>query len=419
MNKLLETRQSWLELTTIQIGGALCLPVIMIGQVLVKTYGIIPALVGLFIGNIALFLLGIILVTMTLKTRSNTIENAQHYFGPQATRIFAFVFVLCLTGWFAIQLNLMSLSLYETVVKISGIEFFSLRSLTVLLGILITVVALRGISALDRLATISMPLLISTMAYALFITATNTTKIAIVPLKHFSLEGVCLVIVAAIAAITDIPTYYRFAKTKRDALISLALVCLIGLPVIELVGVYLGAYTDGSILDTFTATGGPFWQVWVALFLLFAGWTTNNTNLYSSAISLETLAPNISYKNRILLLGLLGTVIACFQVLEKFEFTLEIMGIFIASMAAVMTTRFVFEELLKLEQQTALHYSSNIIIWGCSLTIGITSACNLIYLTGFALLDTWLIAIAFIILHIFIQKSILYYRKKSWNQKNR
>jgi cytosine permease len=381
-----QQQQSWFQLTAIQVGGALCLPVIMVGQILVKTYGILPALVALAVGNSLLFVLGVLTIAMTLRARTNTLENAKSYFGVYGSRIFALTMTTCLMGWFAIQLNLMSLSIHEMILKVGGLASFNTVPLTLGLGVLITLGAQKGIIALDKISAFSMPILIGTLTYALYITATAQKSVQI-PLGVLSFEGVSLIVATAIAAMVDLPTYYRFARSKRDAFISIALVCLVALPAIEFVGVYLGAYTEGSILDTLSATGGVLWKLWVCIFIVLAGWATNNTNIYSSSIGLEQLIPSVAYSKRVFLVGTLGTVLACLGVLDKFELMLEGMGIFVASMAAVIITRFLLNHLVPTPNSW-----TNILAWACATSFGILSLLKVIKLSDFALVDTWIVA---------------------------
>ena len=51
------SRQNWWQLSSIQIGGAVCLPVIMVGHTLNQSYGFTSAVAAVLIGNFILLAL--------------------------------------------------------------------------------------------------------------------------------------------------------------------------------------------------------------------------------------------------------------------------------------------------------------------------------------------------------------------------
>ncbi len=110
MNTLF-AKQNWRQLLCIQIGGAICLPVIITGQMLVKNYGYLSALGAIILGNFFLMMYAYLTSSMATKERKSTVECVITIFGTKGTHIFGFVFIISMLGWFAIQLNLMTESL--------------------------------------------------------------------------------------------------------------------------------------------------------------------------------------------------------------------------------------------------------------------------------------------------------------------
>ena len=398
------TQQSWWQLSSIQIGGAICLPVIMVGQALAKNYGFISAVLAICIGNLLLLLLGLIAVHMTMQNKVTTIENAQKYFGAQGTPILALTMVICLGGWFAIQLNVMTLS-FQEVCKIFFGNFSSggLGNIigNLILGTLITGFAFKGMRSLNQLSNYSMPLLIGTIAYALL---DHSPKPDIPKESFYTLGGVALVIATAIAIIADMPTYYRFSKSNRDGMISILILFIIALPIIEIVGVYIGVRNpDANIIDALTGGGGKLWHLWVGFFLVLAGWTTNNTNLYSAAISLKAIMPSLSQPFRITLIGILATLVSCFNILEHFEIVLEGMTLSMSSMSAVIVIRYTLSN-------QHFNYLSNILCWLLGTCAGLLSLFNLSLITGMPILDSWIVS-AIATFFLIRMEKINYYNK--------
>lgn len=361
----MEERHNWWQLSTIQIGGVICLPVIMIGQALSQKYGFHSAIAAVVVGNAVLLLLGLIAARMSHEKRKTTIETAADFFDARGTKFFAVSMAFSLICWFAIQLNMMSLGVLDLLSMEShrGIWVIFLNTA---LGALITFVALYGIKGFQYLSNISLPLLLFTLGYAFF---THEPKAAAV--RHpFSLGGTSLVIALAIAMVTDLPTYYRHTKEKKDGMVSIFIIFAIVLPLLEVLGIYLAHGNDtGSILDTLKRGEGSLWNAWIALFLILAGWTTNNINLYSASISLQTLIKGSKERQMTILVGALGTFLSYFDLLAHLELTLDIIGVFIAGMGAVMLGSYAIGKWQGMSFSPDAH-QNNLCAWGIGIAFG-------------------------------------------------
>jgi len=253
--------------------------------------------------------------------------------------------------------------------------------LCVCLGIAMTAVSSFGIRGLGILSQICTPLLILTLGAALYIVS-GTGAIVVSSPSLMLGSGVSLVISTAIAAVIDLPTYFRHARTKKDGMIAAILLFGLVLPFVEGIGIYLGMHVpNGTILDALTQGGGAFWSLWVAGFLLLAGWTTNNTNLYSAGTNSFALIPRLGFVARTLLIGALGTFFACFGLLNHFAIVLEVMGILIASMGGVMLAVY-----LQKKSSIQSNYAASFM----GLILGILTLFGVITVTGASVVDAFL-----------------------------
>lgn len=333
--------QNWWTLTAIQIGCVICLPTIMIGQTLSQNYGFLAALAAILLGNAILLILGLITVRMCHANRKTTMENAAEYFGELGSQFFAMAMIVSLVSWFAIQLSMMSLGVLD-LFSIKESRELWLLFFNIGLGLVMTFATLFGIKGIGVLANLSLPFLFLTLGYAAYTVDPNAVKFEN---ASFSFNGTSLVIALAIAFVVDLPTYYRFGRTCKDGLISMALIFVLIIPAIELVGVYLTAgHADGNILQVLKRENQTIWNTWVALFLILAGWTTNNLNQYSAGICLQSIFKQLTEKKALLYVGLAGTFLSCFDLLKNLELVLDIIGIFIAGMGSVILTRYLFIE---------------------------------------------------------------------------
>lgn len=391
---------SWKELASLIVGGAICLPVIMVGHKLCSTYGLFSALAAIGIGNGVLLALALGMLSMSLKNRKITAENAQEAFGIIGAKYFAGILLFAKTCWFAIQLNMMSLSL-QSLISAFGLEISTVL-INAGLGIIIVSVALYGIRALSTLSTLSMPVLIGTMAYAVFATGGISIPIREFP---FSFEGTSLAIATALTAVIDMPTYFRLSRTYKDGLIAVLIIFAVALPVIESVGVYLAYKNPGNtILETLYQENNTVWNLWIALFLLLAGWTTNNTNLYSATVCSSVIVPQIPEKKRTVLVGSIATLLALFGILEHFALFLQMLGVFVGSMGAVILTRYIlsrFTIIMDSHVLMKMHFGA---FFG-GVVMGLLCLNKIFVLSQLAIVDTFCVAMSLTLLSNFAFKN--------------
>jgi purine-cytosine permease-like protein len=402
-----KTRLSWWQMTSVQVGGAICMPVLMVGEQLGRAYGFAYAAAAICIGNLLLCVLGMVTAKMCFETKANTVENARAFFGQAGTYLLALSMIIALTGWFAIQLNLISLSFVKSIALLFNCSISNIAVVNILLGSVMLAVALYGIKALIRLSDITMPLLVGTLLYSLY----NAYVSGVQPVVNTtaSLSGISLVLASAIMVVVDIPTYYRFAKSKKDSFISIGLLFFLVLPILELIGVYVSMRSGGTnIVDVLTGGQNAVWQLWVLFFLLFAGWTTNNANIYSATIALKTLFPKCSYAVRVICIGVIGIVASCFDVLHSFESVLNLMGIAVSAIGAVIITSYSVALLQRknIQNVSAIHVC-NTVACIAGGTIGLLSFFKLVTITAFALIDAFIAAaIITAILQVFVQRKV-------------
>lgn len=320
---------SFFSLTAIQLGGAFCLPVLMAGQLLVQRYGLGYTLFALVAGNILLWGMAFCMGRLSTTFGLSTLNLAQKLFGTQGRIIGSLALLIPMVGWFAVMNHFVGASLCTLVPGIPC-SFCYLFAAFLLIGIVDG-----GIKGVALLSSLSLPLLIAATVGVLY------RVLCCGFFQHISGTGdafsaVMTVMAIALAAVVDLPTYYRFARSSTSAQLSLAFVFLVGLPLIEGLGVLIGAFLPGkTLIDVFGAPEGEiFSQVLMAL-LAFKGLATNSANLYSAAVSINTLLPRISLRVSTIGVGLLGLLISFLPLLEHFEFILSAMAVATSSLGAL------------------------------------------------------------------------------------
>jgi purine-cytosine permease-like protein len=372
MNTPETSLQNWRTLTVLYVGSSICLPVIIIGQELCRIYGFYSALAAIVIGNALLFLLGMVATSIGTKGRRSTAEQALLIFGPVGGKLFATVMAITMMVWFAIQLQLMVESVKELIPLPTTLTIM-------LVGGLVTYCAKNGLAALGRMANLCAPLLALTLIWS--VSQAPTPQLPAIGAWP-NLRGISLVMATAIAMVIDIPTFFRYARSAYDSQVTNAVLFLCTLPVIEGLGVYLASAVPGhSILETLQGTGGTVWHIWIALFLLIAGWAANNANLFSAAVCAEAIAPTASEKSRIFLLGGMATLLACWGLMDNIETVLNGLGVAISAMGAVMFTTHLLRVLPGRRALTA---------WGVATAAGVTALADLVTMTTIPLMDAFI-----------------------------
>lgn len=390
-------RQNWLQLTAVQAGGAICLPVFVIGYALGKNYGVESAFLAIMLGNALLLLLALVCGVYSAEKKLSTIQCAIQCFGRRGKGFFSAAMVFSMTGWFAIQLNLMGESLQQLL------PFTSPFAGPLAMGIIMTALGVKGLRGVGVLANVSLPLLVATIAFAFY--GVDLAGISMQETKPHSLSGMSLVLACSIGAVVDLPTFFRVAKSRKDATTAVWVLFGLVIPAVEMVGVLLSAASvDGGFLEVLMgAHASAVWEIWVLGFVLMAGWTTNSANLYSATVSLEPVLASVPFAMRAMLLGCIGTTLACFPLMEGLEFILQPIGVALMSMGAVMITTFIV--------QVKTTPSQNFFAWMMGVFVG---AVGLIItpVTGIAVLDGFITSMifmgAFIGISAFKQERVIY-----------
>lgn len=325
----MEFQSRWWHLAAVQVGGVVCLPIFVLGHAMAAKFGLMSALAAVGIGNLLILLFGMATAVYAAKTRLTTAESAEDAFGEYGKPFFAFVLIISMMGWFAVQLDMMG----TVAGSLMGLKVT--KPLNVVLGGLITLFSLRGMKGMELLANICLPLLLLTVGYAVF--AVSDKQIQVASNETLVFGGVSIALAAAMGAVIDLPTFFRGAKNGKEALIAAVILFGIAVPLLEGIGIYLAVHgASDNLVSSLANENSPLlWKGWVALFIILAGWTTNSTNLYSAITSLKAVV-KLKESSCHLLLGALGTGLSLLSIQENLFVFLECIGILLGAGGGVM-----------------------------------------------------------------------------------
>lgn len=346
-------KQNWKQLASVQVGGAICLPLLLVGYELAKQGTPTSILLSVFWGNLLLFMLALIAGFMSTKRNLTTVEHASFYFGPKGRLFFALILSSSMLGWFAIQTQCMGGDLYYFIQQFQenvGTYTESWKTtLSFVLAALMIVGAFWGLQFFTWMSHICIPLMLATIGYAIYHTGALSWIREIsfdgIAANVWNGKGVSLVLASSMAATIDLPTFYRHADNQHAPVIASITNYLIAMPLVQIGGMCLYYGTQAPTISEALATQSSLpWKAWVLCFMLLAGWTTNNLNLYSAALSFKSLYKNMRFSTAMGIIGMAGCFLVFIPVLEKFTLALDLMGIFVVAMGGVMFVAYLLEE---------------------------------------------------------------------------
>lgn len=378
MNEEATKKQSWIQLLSIQTSAAICIPNILVGQLLSHKHGWRGAILAIILGNFFLLLASYLFAILSTRNRQTTACQAAHYFGNRGNLFFGCLIMLAMLLWFGIQLDVISAA-FEPL----GQNAFLL---TLSIAAIIILSSMKGMKAIKWLSYCTSPLLLLTILIASYFTPPSSPLPTPFSLSCF--QGLSLIIGTNIIGAIDFPTYFQHATSGKDAKICILLLFGLLVPLVQVMGVYLAAVSNtSSVIAALQSSMGPIWMIWVSIFVFLSGWSINHLNLYSALAASYSLPTNLSPQKRILILGAIGTTVFCFNPLHNIEFTLELIAILIGAMGAVILSNF-------LSSSQDSRYRFSIFSWAVGVSVGCFSSFFSFFITGSPVFDAFLTSFA-------------------------
>jgi cytosine permease len=337
-----DDRRSWFFLAAIQVGVTICVPLFALGGQLgqhSRFSDLIPAVVaGALIACLFATLTGIVGV----RARVPTAVLLRTAFGTVGGRAVAGILILTLWGWFGVQTEMLVDSIRTLLLSSTGLTLPRL-AVTIACGAIMSSTAIIGFRALGKVAYVAVPLLLAVITVPIYI-AVSTHDV--LPLLGAPAAGnpytfgliVSIISGGHMVAVTIAPDITRFLRSPRDVVIGMGVSLGCALPVLLLLAALLAViYGNANLIAILVASGvgAP-----ALLVIILATWTSNDKNLYESALSLSTLFPRRERWQLTAIAGAVGTALAAAGIFEHFIELLIFAGIAIAPIAGVYLVEF-------------------------------------------------------------------------------
>ena len=336
-------RHSTLVLSVLQIGAFASIPPIMVGYMLATQYGVYQSIFNIIIGNFIVFLLSIPIGIQASKDRQTSAAQVQDVLGFKGNKITILGLLILLIGWFALNINLIGKAILDITNIYLSYDIYSLSPLfNIVIGSFIIYIVSRGITVLKNFTKAFVILFFVTIVVNLFAQLTlNTTKVVDYGSYSIVIPALLFVVACPIGQIFDLPTFHRFAKSKRSSITSNALVFLIFLPLVEITGslLYMCSNSSNIISSLIDQSLPSYVLIWNAIFITVSVCSIDNINLYVLAVNTEVLMPRIAFKYRAYIIGLVAVLFSLTNVLDNFMGLLNNIVVVIASILALLIVR--------------------------------------------------------------------------------
>lgn len=381
-------KKGWIELVGIIVGGSLGLPTLMVGFELANHHGAANAIIAILIGNVVLFGLAIAMVTIAFLHKAPTMAIARAVFGKSTRIIAAVTLVPLMVGWASLQLNILVDMAKHVINSLAGINL-GVLILSIIIGLLITFTACGGLQRISNLAFLKCIPVGLTMIYLLVSRFGSGLCLNNIPvqLSHI-VAGVPFVIAIIIALVIDLPTFTHTMRTKRDAVIALTLSFLVGIPLLEIMGVVFATAQSASMpLSTLLLSGSFVWQMWITGCSFLGGWLVNMINLFSAAININQAIPRIKLRSATLSAGIVAIIIACSGLTNAIGPACDVMALCTSSMGMVMLG-------WHIAVQCSCHIRAcwAVVAWILGVCMGAAHALSLFSLTNSATFDSGIVS---------------------------
>ena len=327
----MEKRTSLLDNALIWFGAG-----VSIAEILTGTYfsslgfgrGLAAILVGHVIGCIMLFLAGVIGGT----SRKSAMETTKSSFGSKGGLLFAILNVLQLVGWTAIMI-------YDGALAADGIFSAGRWVWCLIIGLLIVVWILIGITNLGKLNTVAMVLLFLLTIVLCRVIFFSGNVITSVPDDSLSFgAAVELAVAMPLSWLPLISDYTREAKEPVKATAVSAVVYGLVSCWMYIIGMGASLFTGESDIAQILLKAGL--SIAGLLIIVFSTVTTTFLDAYSAGISSESVLAKLKGNHAALAVTIIGTIAAILFPMDDITDFLYLIGSVFAPMIAVQIADF-------------------------------------------------------------------------------
>ena len=333
-----ETVSGW-SVGIVIFGICLTLPTLYTGAITAEQLGFIGTAKAVGLASLVLSIMSIPAAIVGAETRLSSYLIIEFVFGRRGSDFVNALLGLTLLGWFAVTAGF-----FGETLAIAFEEMFAVSPptwlLTLISSVLILITTIFGFKAIDRLALFAVPLLILFLLYVSNLSLADSSWETVLSTEgsnpaYFS-TAVSTVIGSLIVGVVLMPDLSRYARSVKDCVSASVLGNGVGNCFSMLMGVapaiVTGLLDPMAYMIALGLVGSAF------VILVFATWTTNSVNLYSTTLAVAIIKPKIPEWKLTVACGVIGTALAMIGITGYFIGFLEWLGVIVPPVASIYLT---------------------------------------------------------------------------------
>ena len=333
-----ETVSGW-SVGIVIFGICLTLPTLYTGAISAEQLGFIGTAKAVGLASLVLSIMSIPAAIVGAETRLSSYLIIEFVFGRRGSDFVNALLGLTLLGWFAVTAGF-----FGETLAIAFEEMFAVSPptwlLTLISSVLILITTIFGFKAIDRLALFAVPLLILFLLYVSSLSLADSSWETVLSTEgsnpaYFS-TAVSTVIGSLIVGVVLMPDLSRYARSVKDCVSASVLGNGVGNCFSMLMGVapaiVTGLLDPMAYMIALGLVGSAF------VILVFATWTTNSVNLYSTTLAVAIIKPKIPEWKLTVACGVIGTALAMIGITDYFIGFLEWLGVIVPPVASIYLT---------------------------------------------------------------------------------
>jgi len=333
--------RKWYSLAAVLIVTNINIPTLILGAQLGLQSSFSVLVIAVVVSFVLVNLVAALTTSAAYATKLSAAMLIRYTFGSVGGRIISLFIVMSMTGWFAVQTEVFATS----IMKISD-DFLDLplaRVPTIIMSVvLMTSTALIGYKAIEKLSFVSAPLLLILVITPFFMFDLDegfSEIIGHVPEKQLTFSMLITILIGGfISWPVNVPDITRYARSMKDSQIAVFMNFTVASSLLILMTALLGVFTGET--DFIKIMYGVGLGVPALLVLMFASWTTNDSNLYSSSLALAGVIDTFKKWQLVIVAAVIGGCLATYGILDKFIPWLVFLGIVTTPISGVLGADF-------------------------------------------------------------------------------
>ncbi|MEP1471914.1 MAG: cytosine permease [Halieaceae bacterium] len=392
-----ETVSGW-SLGLVLVGICLTLPSLYTGANAAQHLGVIGTAKAVGLASGVLACMSIPAAIVGARTRLSSYMIIRFVFGLKGSNYVNALLAFTLLGWFAVTAGFFGQTLFIAVTEIFG-SSPPVWLLTLLSSLLILITTLFGFKAMDKLATFAVPMLVIFLLYVSYLSLQTVPAQELImrPATNpdYFPTAVATIIGSLIVGVVLMPDLSRYARSTRDCYTASIFGNGLGNSFSMLISVFPAMVT--GLLDpmAFMIAMGVLGSAF--FILVFATWTTNAINLYSTSLATAVITPKTAEWKLMVACCAIGVGLAMAGIADYFITFLEWLGVIVPPIAGIyLTDYFILKRKdfnLQLLDKVENYATAAIIAWLTATAISVVAFMLHFSVTGIESLDALLLTI--------------------------